>query len=153
MQPHTIAETLILPACKQIVKSVLREAAEREISNVPLSNDTISRRIEDMSSNIQKQVAENLYDGKRFSLQLDGSTDISQKCQLLSYTRFLDENSVAEQLSCTELPVTSTGLDIYEYNSMTAMLEEYKLCWGNRISVCTDGAPAMAGRIEVLFQD
>jgi hypothetical protein len=35
MQPHTIAETLIFPACKQIIKSVLGEAAEREISNVP----------------------------------------------------------------------------------------------------------------------
>jgi hypothetical protein len=61
MQPHTIAETLILPACKQIVKSVLGEAAEREILNVPLLNDTVSCCIEDMSSDIQKQVAEKLY--------------------------------------------------------------------------------------------
>jgi hypothetical protein len=46
MRPHTstIAETLTLPACKQIVKSVLGEAAEREISNVPLSNDTRHKR-------------------------------------------------------------------------------------------------------------
>jgi hypothetical protein len=103
MQPHTIAETLILPACKQIVKSVLGEAAEREISNVPLSDDTISRRIEDMSSDIQKQVAEKIYDGKKCSLQLDESTDIIQKYQLLSYIRFLCGDSVVEQfLSCTE---------------------------------------------------
>jgi hypothetical protein len=113
MQPHTIAETLVLPACKQIVKSVLGETAEREISNVRLSNDIISRRIEDMFSDIQKQVTEKLYGGKKFSLQLDESTDISQKCQLLSYIRFLDGDSVVEQfLSCTELPVTSTGLDV-----------------------------------------
>jgi hypothetical protein len=51
--PHTIAETLILLACKQIDKSVSGDAAEREISNVRLSNDTISRRIGDMSD-IQK---------------------------------------------------------------------------------------------------
>jgi hypothetical protein len=113
MQPHTIAETLILPACKQIVKSVLGEAAEREISNVPLSNGTVSRRIEDMSSDIQKQVAEKLYDGKKCSIQLDESTDIIQKFQLLSYIRFLCGDSVFEQfLSYTELTVTSTGSDI-----------------------------------------
>jgi hypothetical protein len=43
---------------------VLGEAAEREISNVRLSNDTIYRRMEDMPSGIQKQVAEKLYDEK-----------------------------------------------------------------------------------------
>jgi hypothetical protein len=48
MQPRTIAETLILLACKQIVKSVLGEAAKREVSKVPLSNDTISHHIEDV---------------------------------------------------------------------------------------------------------
>jgi hypothetical protein len=37
-------------------------------------------RIEDMSSEIQKQVAEKLYDGRKFSLQMDESTYISQKC-------------------------------------------------------------------------
>jgi hypothetical protein len=147
MQPHTVAETLILLACKHIVKSVLGEAAEREISNVPLSNDTISRRIEDMSSDIQKQVAEKLYDGKNVSLQLDESRDISQKCQLLSYIRLLDGDFIVEQfISCTELPVTSTGCEIY--NSMTATLEENKLCWGNCISVCTVGPPAMTDRIK-----
>jgi hypothetical protein len=61
--------------------------------------------------------------------------------------KILDGDSVVGQfLSCTELPVTSSGLDIY--NSMTATLEENKLCWRNCISVCTDGAPAMTGRIK-----
>jgi hypothetical protein len=31
---------------------------------------------------------------------------------------------------------------------MTATLEENKLCWRNCISVCTDGVPAMTGRIK-----
>jgi hypothetical protein len=68
MQPHTAAETFILPACKEIVKSMLGEVAEREISKVPLSNVTIARRIEDMSAYIPKQAAEKLNDGAKFAL-------------------------------------------------------------------------------------
>jgi hypothetical protein len=56
MQPHTIAENVILPACKEIVKSMLSDGARKEISLVPLSNDTISRQIADMSSDIQSHV-------------------------------------------------------------------------------------------------
>lgn len=87
-----------------------------------------------MASDKQKQVAKKLHDGNKFSLQLDESKDISQKCQLLSHIRFLDGESAAEQfLSCMELPVMSTGLDIY--NFMTTTLEENKLCWESCISV------------------
>jgi len=70
MQPPTIAENLIFPACKEIVKSMLGESAEKEVSRVSLSNNTISRRIDDMSSDIQKHVSEILCDGRKFSLQI-----------------------------------------------------------------------------------
>jgi hypothetical protein len=133
MQPHTAAETLILPACKEIVKSMLGQAAEREISKEPLSNDTIARHIEDMSTVIQKQVAEKLNDGAKFALQLDESADISKKCQVMSY---VNGESLAEQfLACKELPLMSTGSDIN--NCMTSTLEENGLYWKNCISVCT----------------
>jgi hypothetical protein len=51
-KPHTIAETLLMPACKEMVKIVLGSEAASEISAVPLSADTISRRVIDMSSDV-----------------------------------------------------------------------------------------------------
>jgi hypothetical protein len=70
-----------------------------------------------MSSDIQSHVVEKLSGCRVFSLQLDESTDISQKCQLLSYIRFVYHDSIIEQFfSCTELPSTSTGSDVYKWN-------------------------------------
>ena len=42
---YTLAESVILSACKKMVKSMLCETAEKEINKIPLSNDTIHRRI------------------------------------------------------------------------------------------------------------
>ncbi len=49
---HTITESLIMPACKIIVRTMLREEAESELSKVPVSDNTISRRVHDLSNNI-----------------------------------------------------------------------------------------------------
>lgn len=100
-----------------------------------------------MSSDIKKHVSEILCDGRKFSLQIDESIDISQKCQLLSYIRFIENNEAIEQfLSCTELLTTSTGQDIY--NCVSDTLKKNELLWTNCISVCTDGAPAMTGKFK-----
>lgn len=49
MTPHTIAQLLILPTCSATVRTIHGNEAEQEISKIPPSNDTIRRRIEDMS--------------------------------------------------------------------------------------------------------
>jgi hypothetical protein len=100
-----------------------------------------------MSSDIQRNIAEKVSDGRILDLQLDESTDVSKKCQLLSYIRFVEKDSITEQFfSCTELLSTSTGLDIY--NSISSTFEKNGLSWKNCLSVCTDGAPAMTGRLK-----
>ena len=44
-RPLTVAETLLLPACKAIVNEMLGPDMAKEIAKVPLSDNTIARRM------------------------------------------------------------------------------------------------------------
>ena len=91
-----MAESLILPACKAIVKEMLGPDSVQEVTKVPLSDNTISRRIDDMSVDIETIVLEKIRISKHFSLQLDKYTDISKNVQLLANVRFVDGDTIKE---------------------------------------------------------
>ena len=67
-KPHTIGEDLVLPAVKEIIETVLQQNASLTLRTVPLSNDTVQRRIDEMSSDVLKQLDEILFVSKH-SLQ------------------------------------------------------------------------------------
>jgi uroporphyrinogen-III decarboxylase len=58
MKSHTIAESLIMPACKIIVKTMIGKKAESETDKVPVSNNTISRHMDDMSHDTEDVLSE-----------------------------------------------------------------------------------------------
>ncbi|GBP10374.1 Protein ZBED8 [Eumeta japonica] len=72
----------------------------KKVEAVPLSNDVIHSRIVEMSSNVLKQVIEELNASPfPFSMQLDESTDVSQCSQLLVFVRYVkhDTRSIKEE--------------------------------------------------------
>jgi hypothetical protein len=86
MKPHNIGETLILPACSAIVKTILGPEAEDEIKKIPLLNDTIGRRIVDLTNDTEKRLVNQVTESKLFSMQLHESTDVGGKAHLLALT-------------------------------------------------------------------
>ncbi|XP_076610612.1 zinc finger BED domain-containing protein 5-like [Chaetodon auriga] len=144
---HTVAEQLILPACKAIVNEMLGPEAAKEIAKVPLSENTISRRIDEMSADIESVVLDKIRISNKFALQLDESTDISGHAQLLANVRFVDGDTIRENfLFCKALPGKTTGEEIFRVTS--EYLEKGGFKWENCTSVCTDGAAAMVGRTK-----
>ena len=90
MQPYTIAESLVVSCGREILRSMLGENAAKEIQTIPLSDNTVSRLINDMAADILKQLRDKLLESKLFSIYLDESTDIAEKCQLLANVDLLE---------------------------------------------------------------
>ncbi|GFY16069.1 zinc finger BED domain-containing protein 5 [Trichonephila clavipes] len=51
-KPHTIAEELILPAEIEIIETMFGDNFAKELQSIPLSNDTVSRRIDDIAEDV-----------------------------------------------------------------------------------------------------
>ena len=94
MKFHTIAETVILPACQQIVRIMFAEETVSKLSKIPLSDSTISRRIHEMSENIECNIKSKILKHKLFALQIDETTDITGKAQLVVFIRFINDKSI-----------------------------------------------------------
>ena len=113
MKAHTLDESLFLPACKSIVSTMLGNEVAMKISKIPLSNDTVHKRILEMPSDIEKNG--NKLPSSNFALQVYESTDITHKGQHLAFICFINENQITNQfLFCKELSVTTIGEDVFE---------------------------------------
>ena len=82
-KPHMIAERLVKPAMLICAKELLREQAANILQKIPLSNDTVKRRQDEMEENLEEQLVEKLKVLK-FLLQIDETT-INNSVLLLAY--------------------------------------------------------------------
>lgn len=148
-KPHTIGETLLLPVAKDMVEAVLGEKAAKEIEKIPLSNDTVKRRIVEMSSSIEEQLLLQLRECNYFALQVDESTDITNMAQLLVFIRFDYQSEVKEEfLFCKHLESNTKAEDIF--NVINEYIMKARISWSKCVGLCTDGAKAMSGHLSGL---
>ena len=68
-----------------------------EIKEIPLSADTICRRISEMSQDIECQLIDRVKQGK-YALQLDEYTDKSGLAQLMVFVRYIANRKLEEEL-------------------------------------------------------
>uniref|UniRef100_A0A0L8I2A7 Uncharacterized protein n=1 Tax=Octopus bimaculoides TaxID=37653 RepID=A0A0L8I2A7_OCTBM len=143
---HTLTKSITLPTCRKMVKTMLGDEAKQEISKILISNNTIHRRIMDLSADIEETV-QNKLQNSEFALQVDESTDISNKAQLLTFIHFIDGNQIRNQFfCCEEMLLTTRGKDIFDI--LSPYLVKWNLSWNSCVGICTDGAPSMISSIK-----
>ncbi|GBN87939.1 Zinc finger BED domain-containing protein 5 [Araneus ventricosus] len=144
-EAHTVAENFIKPCVKDIIECMFDEKAAKVIDTIPLSNDTISRRIGDLAENVKSTLISRIKSTK-FSLQMDESTDVAGLAILMVIVRYPYLDSFHEDLLiCKPLPTTTTGTEIFKL--LDEFFAENSILWDNCVDVCTDGANAMTGKM------
>ena len=98
-----------------------------EVKEIPLSADTIRRRISEIGQDIKCQLNDRMK-RKKFSLQLDESMDVSGLAQLIVFVRYIANGKPEEGLlMCASLLGTCTGEDIF--SAVDTRLKNDRLSW------------------------
>ncbi|CAH1998194.1 unnamed protein product [Acanthoscelides obtectus] len=140
-KPHTIGEKLILPAVEEVLKTVLHKPASDIIKRIPLSNNTVERRIDEMNSDIDSFLCTYLQT-THFSMQLDESTLPDNAALLLAYVRFIMNQEIYEELLFARTLITDTKAESIFHDLKDYFIEK-AIPLSNIISVAID---AMAGQ-------
>ncbi|VVC26491.1 Domain of unknown function DUF4371 [Cinara cedri] len=134
-KPYTIVEDLILPAAKAMVSKMISKGAANNLNLISLS---IKKRIDSLSGNIKEQLLRRINECDYFSLQLDESTDITNKSILLCYVRYNYENTIFEDILFVISVIHTTAEEIFTNINEFIILNEIE--WTKCVGVSTDGA-------------
>ena len=111
--PFTVGESLLVPAVKKIISTVMEKDPAPVLQAIPLSDTTVKRRIDEMGANIEEQLCEVLQK-TFFSIQLDETTTSDNNALLMAYARYIDNGKVMEELLfCKCLQTNATGQTIF----------------------------------------
>ncbi|KAF6112406.1 zinc finger MYM-type containing 6 [Phyllostomus discolor] len=150
-KPFSTAEELIKPYLVEMCSEVVSSSAGDKMKTIPLSNNTIGHRIDELSADIEDQLIQKVRESKWFALQIDESSEVSNITLLLCYVRFIDNDCSdikEELLCCIEMPSQVTGIEIFEL--INKYIDSKSLNWKHCVGLCTDGVASMTGRYSGL---
>ena len=108
------------------------EKAARQLNLVPLSNDTVSRGIDNMADDVKNILVERIKRSRYYSIQPEDTTDVANLANLLVYVRY-EYNGASHE----DFVLSDTGNENYcrghisvrEYFYLRKSSRLEKVCW------------------------
>ncbi|XP_071057028.1 zinc finger BED domain-containing protein 5-like [Onthophagus taurus] len=136
---ETIGETLIKPAVKIMAEVMIGDKAKQTLDRIPLSNNTVHRRIIDMANNVKQMLFSDISQSRYYALQVDESSDTTNFANLMAFVRYEKNQEIHDDfLFCQPLLGHTTGEDIF--NVMNKFMQDNKISWTKCVGISTDGA-------------
>ena len=80
-----------------MVKTMFGERYAKQLRQIPLADNTVSRRINDISEDLCDQLVF-LMSNLKFAIQLDEATDVAKDAHLIAHIRFVEETNIIEDI-------------------------------------------------------
>ena len=148
-KPHNIGKTLIKPCMIKAASLVLGVASSNKLAKISLSYSTIKTRIDELANDIKFQVLRKIQESSFFAILCDGTTDVAQLSQLLTYIRYVGSTSNEEEmLFCRPIDTTTTAKDLSNLLPHTSMA---KVSNGRNILVSAQMVPRQCLVLKVVL--
>ncbi|GFX43528.1 zinc finger MYM-type protein 6 [Trichonephila clavipes] len=146
-KPLTIGEQSVHPCMLKDCEQILIMQAVQKLKVIPMSDNTINHRIEDMAEDIENQIIKIVKNSSTYSIQLDKSKDITNKAFLLCFMWFEYEGELYEELLCSlNLPGKTASSEIFE--ALNSFFREREIDWKKFIGICTKGVANVTGHLS-----
>ena len=141
----------MLKTVETLFDDKMKSEIKGKINKIPLFHSTSMRRTELFAYDLMSQLDEGLQNTPTISLAIDESTDKTDNAQLMVFVRYYNarvKEFFHDFIGVTDLEKRTRGEDIYE--ALKSMLDSRNIDAKSIISVTTDGAPSMIGRVRGL---
>ena len=121
------------------------QKCETKFDQIPLSNNTMARRVEELFSDVHRQVTAHVKNCNFFHWQwMNPLTFLT--AQVAVFVRPINDNFevIEELLGLESMHATTKGIDLFE--TLKLCVEKNNIEWTKLDSVCTDVAPALTGK-------
>ena len=115
-KPFTLGKEVVKSALQIVAEQPLDKEIERKFQNIPLSDTTVTRRGFRMAEDLLEQLLCKIEKVSCYGLQLDKSTNIGRRAQLLVFIRIPDIDSyniVDKYLCCLDLEVNASAEQVF----------------------------------------
>ena len=130
----------------KLLLTLCTEGKSHRKRQISLSDSTAKRTFDRISEDLRNQLLDKLKRAHSYGIQLNKTTDISDKVQLIVYCRLANEEAktiVEHYLCCLKIGVSATAQAIFD--KLNQLFEEHGLDWTKCTSIITDGTTAIQG--------